>query len=210
MIKVLPRFRHIINSFLLLLPFLALLYFVLIECQPFLIFLSKLQSMALGLLRMSVSKERGRIALLILFLLLLLGNWELACKTSFCLLDELFEFLLSFMERFPLSEGGEAGPSKRSRFDLNLPPSETEPAPTRARELDLNRTPSETEPEPEAAPPQVPQPAGEQRITKEILIARIREWGNEILAALEEEDQALDATSKFLQYQEDRRRAGHR
>ena len=48
MIKVLPRFRHIINSFLLLLPFLALLYFVLIECQPFLIFLSKLQSMALG------------------------------------------------------------------------------------------------------------------------------------------------------------------
>ena len=78
----------------------------------------------------------------------------------------LLDFVLSAMDKIPLSVGGEAGPSNLTG-------------------LDLNQTPA---PEPEPAPAQVPDPAEEERIRRENIIARIREKVAELIAALEEED----------------------
>lgn len=74
-------------------------------------------------------------------------GWGWKGAALFHLVTHCVEWIFSFMEgNLTLYVGSDgASSSKRPPFDLNLPPSETEPAPTRARELDLNLTPSETE-----------------------------------------------------------------
>lgn len=88
------------------------------------------------------------------------GDWEFTCCLPYTIfrLDELLDWLTSFMEGSPLYVGGGAS-SSRPRLDLNEPPAlEPEPeqrnrtsSPSRdkeaiPKELDLNQTASELDP----------------------------------------------------------------